>query len=71
MNAISLTTQNLAGYVHTRLDLIYKSEGDQVVRRASTGVIHCVFDQIPNVQNCFATPNKNHKNLGGEGSSDI
>ncbi len=24
--------------------------GDQVVWRASTGVIHCVFDQIPNLQ---------------------
>jgi hypothetical protein len=37
------------------------------VWRASTGVIHCVFDQIPNLQNCFITPNKN---LGGEGASD-
>jgi hypothetical protein len=35
-----------------------------VVWRATTGVIHCVFDQIPNLQNCFTTPNKN---LGGEG----
>ncbi len=32
--------------------------------RASTGVIHCVFDQIPNLQNCFTTPNRN---LGGQG----
>ncbi len=40
---------------------------DQVVWRASTGVIHCVFDQIPNLQNCFTTPNKN---LRGEGASD-
>jgi hypothetical protein len=37
------------------------------VWRASTGVIHCVFDQIPNLQNCFTAPNKN---LGGEGASD-
>jgi hypothetical protein len=29
--------------------------------------IYCVFDQIPNIQNCFTTPNKN---LGGEGASD-
>jgi hypothetical protein len=34
---------------------------------ASTGVIHCVFDQIPNLQNRFTTLNKN---LGGEGASD-
>jgi hypothetical protein len=33
----------------------------------STGVIHCVFDQIQNLQNCFTTPSKN---LGGEGASD-
>jgi hypothetical protein len=41
--------------------------GDQVVWRASTEVIHWVFDQIPNLQNFFTTPNKN---LGGEGASD-
>jgi hypothetical protein len=41
--------------------------GDRVVWRASTGVIHCVIDQIPNLQNCFTTSNKN---LGGEGASD-
>jgi hypothetical protein len=29
----------------------------------TTGVIHCVFDQIPNLPNCFTNPNKN---LGGE-----
>jgi hypothetical protein len=34
------------------------------VWRESTGDIPCVFDQIPNLQNCFTTPNKN---LGGEG----
>jgi hypothetical protein len=34
---------------------------DRVVWRASTGVIHCVFDQIPNLQNCFFTPNKKPK----------
>ncbi len=39
----------------------------RVVWRASTGVIHCVSDQIPNLQNCFAAPNKD---LGGEGASD-
>jgi hypothetical protein len=33
--------------------------------RASTGVICCVFKQIPNLQNCFITPKKN---LGGEGT---
>jgi hypothetical protein len=33
----------------------------------TSGVMHCVFDQIPNLQNCFTTPNKN---LGGEGASD-
>jgi hypothetical protein len=31
---------------------------DQVVWRASTGVIYCAFDQIPNLQNCFTNPNK-------------
>ncbi len=33
----------------------------------STGVIKCVFGQIPNLQYCFTMPNKN---LGGKGSSD-
>jgi hypothetical protein len=37
--------------------------GDRVVWRAYT----LVFDQIPNLQNCCTTPNKN---LGGEGASD-
>ncbi len=36
---------------------------DRVLWRSSTGVVHCTFDQIPNLQNCFITPNKN---LGGE-----
>jgi hypothetical protein len=31
-----------------------------------TGVIQCIFDQIPNLQNCFTTPDKN---LGGEGAA--
>ncbi len=31
--------------------------------RAYTGVIRYVFDQIPNLQNCFTT-------VGGEGASD-
>jgi hypothetical protein len=35
--------------------------------RAYTEVIHCAFDQIPTLQNCFTTPNKY---LGGEGASD-
>jgi hypothetical protein len=31
--------------------------GDRVVWKAYTGVIHCVFEQIPKlVQNCFTTP---------------
>jgi hypothetical protein len=34
---------------------------------ASTGVLHFVMDQIPNLQNYFTTLNKN---LGGEGTSD-
>ncbi len=29
-----------------------------VIWRAYTGVIHCVFDQILNLQNCFNTSNK-------------
>jgi hypothetical protein len=29
--------------------------------------VHCIFDQIPNLQNCFTTINKN---LGGDGASD-
>ncbi len=32
--------------------------GDPVVWRASTRLIHCVFDQIQNKQNCFTTPSK-------------
>jgi len=40
--------------------------GDQVVWRANTGV-HCVFDQILNLQNCFTTFNKN---LGWQWASD-
>ncbi len=35
--------------------------------RGYTRVIHCVFDQIPNLQNCFTKPDKN---LGVEGVSD-
>jgi hypothetical protein len=42
--------------------------GDQVVWRAYTGAIHCVFDQISNLQNYLTTPI--HKNQGGEGASD-
>jgi hypothetical protein len=42
-------------------------QGGRVVWRAYTVVIQYVFDQIPNLQNCFTTPNKN---LGGEGVSD-
>jgi hypothetical protein len=30
-------------------------------------IFYSVFGQIPNLQNCFTTPNKN---LGGEGASD-
>jgi hypothetical protein len=37
------------------------------VWRVYTGVTHCVFDQIPNLQNCFTTTNKN---LGRERASD-
>ncbi len=40
---------------------------DQVLWRASTGVIHCVFAQIPNLQNSLTIPDKN---LGGKGASD-
>jgi hypothetical protein len=38
---------------------------DRVRWRTYKGVIYCIFDQIPNPQNCFTTPNKN---LGGEGA---
>ncbi len=38
---------------------------EQIVWRASAGVIHCVFDQISNLQNCFTTPNKNLERGGG------
>ncbi len=38
--------------------------GDGIGLCGKHGVIHCVFYQIPNLQNCFTTPNKN---LGGEG----
>jgi hypothetical protein len=35
------------------------------VWRASTGVLDCAFDQIPDLQNCFTIP---YKNPGGEGA---
>jgi hypothetical protein len=37
--------------------------------RANSGVIHCVhvFDQIPNLPNCFTTPNKNLETWEGRG----
>jgi hypothetical protein len=38
---------------------VCNGRGDRVVWRANTGIIHCVFDQIPNQLNCFTTPNKN------------
>ncbi len=38
--------------------------GDRVVWRAFTGLIHWVFDQIPNLQNCFTTPNKTRRGRG-------
>ena len=38
--------------------------GDRVVWRAQTGVIHCVFDQIPSLQNCFTTPKKTQERRG-------
>ncbi len=28
------------------------------MRRASAGAMNCVFDQIPNLQNCFTTLNQ-------------
>jgi hypothetical protein len=41
--------------------------GDRVVWRTYSGVIHCVFGQILNLQNCFTNRNKNQE---GEGASD-
>ncbi len=41
-----------------------KSSAVYSVKDIHKTFIHCVFDQIPNLQNCFTTPNKN---LGGEG----
>jgi hypothetical protein len=37
-------------------------EGDRAVWRAATGVIHSVFDQIPNL---FTTTNKKPRREGG------
>jgi hypothetical protein len=37
---------------------VLKGGGDEVMWRTYTRVIHCVFYQIPNLQNCFTTPNK-------------
>jgi hypothetical protein len=45
---------------------ITEGGGDRVAWIAYTGVIHCVLDQIPNLQNCFIALNKK---LGGEGVS--
>jgi hypothetical protein len=39
--------------------------GDRVVWRAYTGAIHCVFDQIRNLQNCFTTPKQKPRRGGG------
>jgi hypothetical protein len=39
--------------------------GDRVVWRSYTRVIHCVFDQIPSLQNCFTAPNKKPWRGGG------
>jgi hypothetical protein len=40
--------------------------GDWVMLRTYTGlgVIHCIFDLIPNLQNGFTTPNKNLRGRG-------
>jgi hypothetical protein len=35
------------------------------VVRASTGVIHCILDQIPNLQNCFTNPKQKPRRGGG------
>jgi hypothetical protein len=35
------------------------------VWRAYKGIIHCVFDQIPNLQNCFPTPKQKARRRGG------
>jgi hypothetical protein len=32
--------------------------------RSYTGVIHYVFDQIPDLQNCFTTPKKARRGVG-------
>jgi hypothetical protein len=38
---------------------------NRVVWRAYTGGKYCVFDQIPNLQNCLTTPNKNQEGVVG------
>ncbi len=35
--------------------------------RPYTGVIHCVFDQNPNLQNCIINPKENPRRGGGLG----
>jgi hypothetical protein len=40
------------------INLFRVGGGGGVMWRAYTGVIHYVFDQIPNLQNFFTTPNK-------------
>ncbi len=42
-----------------------RGAGDRVVWTAYTGVIHCVFDQTPNLQNCFTTPKQKPRRGGG------
>ncbi len=34
--------------------------------RAFSGVIHCVFDQVLNLQNCFTTPKKPRRARGSQ-----
>jgi hypothetical protein len=48
--------------------LVFSEEIGLCGEHAYTGVIHCVFHQRPNLQNCFSTPNQNQR---GEGLRQI
>ncbi len=48
-------------------DLIQCATGEEgmgLQQRADAGAIHCVFYKIPNLQNCFSTPNKTQEGMG-------
>jgi hypothetical protein len=46
-------------YIQTVCGKVWGGGVELYCRPYSAGVLHSVSDQIPNLQNCFTTPNKN------------